>query len=359
MTAPLSQLRELTDTLIQQAAEAGNGAALLGALRAIVAELRASRVGTEVFGASMGSTWCSCCKAKVPVEDTFPGHVVGCGPFCGKCRPWWASSPFEEFGDGCAHDGSKHPSRPRYDEPSAPLIDPDSGVEYDKKANGEEEDQDSKFGLASLKPSTEAHRGFVTQSSTSRVSAADVDRWLREVGGTALSTPTDTILSFARHVLAPVQMSLAFATRRWGEVEDELKRARSELDVLRAKLEEAERGRELAIADRIERDRQLTIEEGLRANETARSEKAEAELAEVTGKLDALRAVQPRKREMADADRREMAAIKIGLESERVAALQSSRAEPGRSVTREDALGPDVAPHQIVALVPLTGEGRS
>lgn len=70
---------------------------------------------------SMGSTWCQCCGEKVPVEDTFParreGATYGCGPFCSMCRPWWASSPKENFGDGCRHDGTVHPQKPHYDPP--------------------------------------------------------------------------------------------------------------------------------------------------------------------------------------------------------------------------------------------------
>lgn len=56
--------------------------------------------------ASMGSTWCSCCKAKVPVEDTFPGRIMGCGPFCSKCRPFWARALWSSFGGACKHDGT-------------------------------------------------------------------------------------------------------------------------------------------------------------------------------------------------------------------------------------------------------------
>jgi len=50
--------------------------------------------------ASMGNTWCTCCGRKVAVEDTFPGRVLGCGPFCSQCRPWWESSSWRHFGDG-------------------------------------------------------------------------------------------------------------------------------------------------------------------------------------------------------------------------------------------------------------------
>jgi hypothetical protein len=57
--------------------------------------------------APMGWTWCDCCGAKVTVEDTFPGRVMGCGPFCSQCRPLWESSPDSHFGEGCKHDGSR------------------------------------------------------------------------------------------------------------------------------------------------------------------------------------------------------------------------------------------------------------
>lgn len=59
--------------------------------------------------ASMGNTWCSCCKKKVPVEDTFPGRVMGLGPFCSSCRPYYASASFQSPLD-CPHDGSAYPS---------------------------------------------------------------------------------------------------------------------------------------------------------------------------------------------------------------------------------------------------------
>ena len=68
--------------------------------------VEAIRVITEAAQArcaSMGNTWCGCCGEKVPVEDTFPGRVLGCGPWCSKCRPW--RSAFVEA--PCQHDGTK------------------------------------------------------------------------------------------------------------------------------------------------------------------------------------------------------------------------------------------------------------